>query len=63
MDVHRAQRVDLLGHSHGADLCGHRRADPPGKHQRGDGWAEFAEHRHAHKGTATGFHAEGFELK
>ena len=33
--VEGRERVDLLGHAHGADLRGHRGADPAGDHQPG----------------------------
>src|SRR5262249_23663800 len=38
----RRQSVDLLSHSHGADLGSNRRADATGYHEAGDHRAQFA---------------------
>ena len=42
-DGHRAQRVHLLGHGHGAELRRDARADAPSHHERGQDGPELAD--------------------
>ena len=59
----RAERVNLLGDAHGAQLGGDGRADPPGDHQAGQDRPQFAAHGNAHHRERGGVHFDFVELE
>ena len=58
-----AQRVDLLGHFHRANLRAHRGANPPGDHKSRENRPQLAEHRQRDHRTDRGFHVQARKLK
>ena len=58
-----AQRVDLLGHFHRANLGRHGCADPTCHHQSGEDRAKFAANRNRNNSACSGAHAEFVELE
>ena len=57
----RAQRVDLIGHDHRAELGGDARSDAPGQHQRRQHRPELFHHRRADEPADDGPRAELIE--